>query len=193
MSPIDLRARCSRYFTWADLIERGETWARLQREGIAVPNVPQQGETFEALAALASALLDPLHDHFGAVELTYGFAGPSLTRHIPKRISPPHDQHASFERNTRGGLVCARGGAACDLRVPGVGTFAVARWIRDTLPFDRMYLYGDDRPLHLSHTKAPLGRIIAMRVGGRGHVPLDVTHRLWGDIEALLTGRTEGP
>lgn len=149
-------------------------------------NLPLRDETFEAIEALARTLLDPLRERFGAVEITYGFAGPALTKHIPKRISPPHDQHGGFERTARGSRVCERGGQSCDLRVPGVESLEVARWIRDTLPFDRMYLYAPDRPLHLSHASKGSRSIIAMRPGGRGTVPMDVTRRAWDEIASLL-------
>lgn len=186
MIRVDLQARCSAYFTWRDLIECGETFQRLRDEGRPVDNLPRAEESFDAVAKLAQTLLDPLHAHFGAVQLTYGFAGPALTKHIPGRISPPHDQHAGFEHNPRGGRVCRRDGQACDLRVPGRGALEVARWIRDALPFDRIYLYGDDRPLHLSFAAEPRGAIIAMRPGGGARVPLDVSRRSWDEIAALF-------
>ncbi len=189
MSEIDLRARCSKHFTWSDLIECGETWASLQREGEAVSNLPSRPETWEALGALARRLLDPLVDHFGAVRLTYGFAGPALTRRVPGRIAPSLDQHAGYEHNARGARVCPRGGQACDLCVPGVSSLVVGRWIREALPFDRMYLYGADRPLHVSDAIEPAGRVVAMRPGGRGRVPMDVTRRGLDEIEALFAAR----
>ncbi len=192
MIRVDLQARCSAYFTWRDLIECGETFHRLRGEGHPVDNLPRAEETWTALADLASTLLDPLRAHFGVVALTYGFAGPALTKHIPGRISPPHDQHAGFEHNARGARVCARDGQACDLHVPGRGSLEVARWIRDALPFDRIYLYGDDRPLHLSFAPEPRGAVIAMRPGGRARVPLDVSRRSWDEISALLTPRLPG-
>lgn len=187
MTTIDLRTLCSRYFTWADLIECGETWRRLQTEGRVVSNLPLRDETFAAIEGLARTLLDPLRERFGAVEITYGFAGPSLTKHIHRRISPPHDQHAGMEHNAKGALICARGGQSCDLRVPGVETFTVARWMRETLPFDSVYLYGSDRPMHLSYGATPRKQMIAMRLGGRARVPMNVSRRSWDDIERLLT------
>jgi hypothetical protein len=189
---VDLQARCSAYFTWRDLIECGETFHRLRDEGISVNNLPRTDESFAALAGLAQTLLDPLRAHFGVVQLTYGFAGPALTKHIARGISPPHDQHAGHEHNASGGRVCARDGQACDLRVPGRGALVVARWIRETLPFDRIYLYGDDRPLHLSFATEPRGAVIAMRPGGRARVPLDVSRRSWDEIAALLAPRPPG-
>lgn len=150
MPPYDLRARCSRYFTFAELIECGDTWRRLRSEGAAAPNLPALDVTWEGIARLAEVVLDPLHERFGRVEITYGFAGPSLTRHIRAGIAPTLDQHAGSELSPRGAVLCDRGGQACDLRVPGVSAFEVARWVRGSLPFDRMYLYGEGRPLHVS-------------------------------------------
>lgn len=186
MSVDVLRAQCARYFSFADLIECGDTWKRLAQQGATVPDLPSRDETWEGLAALARALLDPLHARFGRVELTYGFAGPALTRHIRGRICPPLDQHAGSELDARGRRVCARGGQACDLRVPGVDALTVARWVRENLPFDRMYLYGLDRPLHLSHAPEPVGKVFAMRPGSRGLVPCDVTRRAWDEVAARL-------
>lgn len=154
-----------------------------------MPNVPLREETFEAIAALARAILDPIRDRYGAVEITYGFAGPPLTRHVPGRISPPHDQHAGHELDARARPVCARGGQACDLRVPGVDSLEVAGWVRASLPFDRMYLYAPDRALHVSHAAAPAGAVFAMRAGGRGTVPCNVTRKGWDEVAALLAPR----
>lgn len=69
--------------------------------------------------------------------------------HVPGRIAPSLDQHAAWERTRTGRLVCPRRGAAVDLRVPGVDAGTVARVIT-TLPFDRLYFYGDELPLHVS-------------------------------------------
>ena len=183
---IDLRARCARYFTYADLIECGDTWQRLRREGNGVPNAPLRDESYEGIAALAATLLDPLVDHFGSVEITYGFAGPALTRHIARSIAPPLDQHAGSELNARGSLVCARRGQSCDLRVPGVDALTVAAWVRARLPFDRVYLYGLDRPLHVSHAPEPVGKVFAMCPGARGAVPRDMTRRGADEIAAMF-------
>lgn len=189
MIRVDLQARCSAYFTWRDLIECGETFHRLREAGRPVDNLPCAPESLAALASLAQTLLDPLHAHFGAVQLTYGFAGPPLTKHILRGISPPHDQHSGHESNARGARVCTRGGQACDLRVPGRGSLEVAQWIRASLPFDRIYLYGNDRPLHLSFASAPRGVVVAMRPGGRARVPLNVTRRGWDEIATLFAPR----
>ena len=166
---------CSERFRFSDLIACGETWSSLHREapGPIDAYLPKEPESWTALSALAVAILDPLADRFGAIELTYGFACPALTRHVHGRIAPGLDQHAAHERNRKGGLVCTRGGAAVDLRLPGMDAVEVARWIARSLAFDRMYLYGNDRPLHVSFGPERTGAIWTLRpVRGNYRVPV---------------------
>ncbi len=130
------------------------------------------------MEALDLALLQPLEEHFGFVGITYGFAGPDLVRAIRKRaaenlvgpnIAADKDQHAGHELNSRGKRICRRDGFAVDLLIPDRSSFEVAIWIEENLPFDRMYLYGPDQPLHLSWAPAPVGHVIRMgeRKNGR--------------------------
>lgn len=184
----DLRARCSRYFTFADLIECGETWRARREAGEPIANVPLRDDTFEGIASLAREILDPLQERFGVVTLTYAFAGPSLTRCIPGRIAPALDQHAGSELNVRGRIVCARRGQSCDLRVPGLGAFEVGQWIREHLEFDRMYIYGAANALHVSCGPAPSGSVYALVPRGERRVPREVTRRGWDEIAELLGG-----
>ena len=149
--PPDLDARCSRHLTWRQLLECGETWQRLASEGRAVHNLPQEPETWAGLLALATHLLDPLQDALGPIQLTYAFAGPALTRHIHGRIAPSLDQHAGSERRRSGQPICPRLGQAVDLQVAGRTADEVAEYIIANLPFDRLYFYGPDRPLHVSY------------------------------------------
>lgn len=142
----DLDMPCGANFRFRDLIECGETWQRTR-----VENTPKQPESYNALYALAINLLDPIIDYYGMVSLTYAFAGSKLTRHIPARIAPTLDQHAACELNRLGNLVCFRKGAAVDFIVEDEDMVEVARWIALHLPFDRMYVYGSDRPLHISY------------------------------------------
>ncbi len=135
---------------------------------------------------LAQKVLDPLHEEFGQVVLTYGFAGPTLTKRIEGNISPPHDQHAGSELNARGGLICKRLGQSCDLRVLEVNSFTVARWVAERLPFDRMYLYGPGRPLHVSHGPEGARKIYAMMRTETGKVPRDVTKAAWRQVVELF-------
>ncbi len=147
----DLDATCGRRLRYRDLIECGTTWhGRAAREA-PIDNVPRRAATYAALRALCEEVLDPLAEALGAPVLTYGFAGPALTRVIARGIAPRHDQHAACEVRRDGSLICSRSGAAVDLVIPGRAATEVARWIATHTRFDRIYLYGDDRPLHVSH------------------------------------------
>lgn len=115
----------------------------------------------------------------GRVVISYGFAGPDLTRHIKGRICPSLDQHAGSERSRRGGVICSRVGQAADFVVEGVSTAAVAEFLVSSVPFDRLYYYGADRPLHVSvgpqrnstivwMSRSRAGRLVPRVVGKAG-------------------------
>lgn len=141
-----VEAPASDHFTYRDLCECSETW-----RGARLENRPQAEETFSAIEALARQVLDPLVERFDQVTLTYGFASLALARAIGKGVAPRLDQHAGHERTAAGELICPRLGQAADLFVPGRSSWEVARFIVDETPFDRLYLYGEDRPVHVSH------------------------------------------
>jgi hypothetical protein len=107
--------------------------------------------TYNALHALAVHVLDPVIEYFGGIRLTYGFCSPLLGRHISRRVAPRLDQHACHEVGERGRRICTRDGAACDFIVDDEDMEEVAAWIAANVPFDRMYLYGRDKPLHVSY------------------------------------------
>jgi hypothetical protein len=165
----ELDEPASRYFTWRQLFHAGETFAALQQAGAAPANVPEHPASWNAFSALAQLLLDPLFERFGPLQITYGFAGPALTRHIRGRIAPALDQHAASEER-RERFICPRAGAAVDFRVPTISSAVVMDWIERSLPFDRLYFYGTDRPLHLSYH--PLGKrgVVEMRAGPSGRL-----------------------
>lgn len=141
----DLDAHCGTNFRYRDLIECGETW-----HGSRVDNVPDAAASYNSLCDLCISILDPVIEYFGAVELTYCFASANLTKHIPGRIAPELDQHAACEKARSGRPICSRGGAAVDFLVRDEDMHEVARWIAEHCSFDRIYLYGKDRPLHVS-------------------------------------------
>lgn len=172
---------CGRNFTYRQLIECGETQTRL---GIA--NLPKSPDTYNALHDLATQLLDPVVDYFGSIRLTYGFCSAELGKHITKRVAPELDQHASFECSGSGRPICLRGGAACDFIVDDEDMQEVADWIIERLPFDRLYFYGSDRPIHLSSapseareayamTKHASGRLVPRRYPAQGSGDLTVS------------------
>ena len=159
--PLD--QHCGAHLTFRDLIECGETQ---QATGIA--NTPVQPETYAALAHLVREVLDPVMDYYGGIDLSYGFAGAALARAVPGRNDPKRDQHAGYEYNTRGNRVCSRDGAAADFLVPDESMAEVACWIADHTPFDRLYYYGDDRPIHVSIGPEQRREIVHMRASENG-------------------------
>ena len=162
----DLDSPCGQYLTYRDLIECGETQA-----ATGFPNYPKQPDSYTALLELAKNLLDPVIDYYGMIRLTYGFCSPELSRKIPGRIAPKLDQHAACEWNRKGEPICSRLGAAADFIVEDEDMAEVARWIMANLPYDRLYYYGKDRPIHLSHSQNPAGEAWEMRVAGERRVP----------------------
>lgn len=163
---------CGKHFCFRNFFEAGETWAKHQ-----VDNVPRQEQTFAAIERLCRDVLDPLTERFGPIRITYGFAGPRLTRLVPGRIDKSLDQHAGHELKPRGdGPICPRGGQAVDLVRPGVSSVDLARWIADNTPFDRLYLYGPGRPLHVSVGPQESRAIVAMVEGPSGRrIPRKLT------------------
>lgn len=137
---------CGQHFAYRDLIECGETWERAR-----IPNVPKQPDTYNSLLMLASKVLDPVIEYFGMLKLTYGFASTTLTKEIHGRIAPHLDQHAGHELNRLGKPVCGRLGAAVDFIVEDEDMLEVAKWITENVPFDRLYVYGPSRPIHISY------------------------------------------
>lgn len=78
--------------------------------------------------------------------------------------------------NTRGNLICERKGAACDFIVPDENMLEVAQWIVQNTPFDRLYFYGNDKPLHVSYGDEHNRSIVLMLPGKSGRlVPKVVT------------------
>lgn len=158
----DLDTPCGRYFTYRQLIECGETQART-----GLLNLPKEPDSYTALYELATNILDPVIDYFGMIKLTYGFCSPELGRHIKGRIAPKLDQHAAHDFNRLGKPVCPRLGAAVDFLIEYENMEDVARWIMENLPFDRLYFYGPDRPIHVSYSASPHGEAWEMRPQGK--------------------------
>lgn len=175
----DLDEACGKHFTYRALVECGETWLTAAKSAIPIDNAPRAAESYEALRRLCDKVLDPLVDHFGPISLTYGFAGARLVRTIRRqrgRVQPQLDQHASFELNLRGNRICERGGAAADLVIAHTSARDAAAWLQANTDFDRIYFYGDEKPLHVSTSTSPAGQIIEMRSYGGRLVPR-VLHR----------------
>ena len=156
---------CGRFLTFRQLIECGETQTRS-----AVDNLPLQPESYNALADLAERVLDPVIDYFGMIRLTYGFCSAQLAKRVPARIHPRLDQHAAHERNRCGVPICRRLGAAADFIVDDIDMLEVAQWLIANTPFDRLYFYGGDKPIHVSYGPDHKREIVRMDRGNRGRL-----------------------
>ncbi len=156
----DLDDKCGLYFTYRQFIECGETWAKTK-----IDNLPQKPDSYNALFTLAKEILDPVINYYGMVELTYGFCSAKLAKAIPGRIAPKLDQHSAHELNRLKNPICSRLGAACDFIVSDEDMLEVAQWVVENTPFDRLYFYGNDKPIHVSIGPEEKGKIVVMRPG----------------------------
>uniref|UniRef100_UPI0025F6B75F DNA phosphorothioation-associated putative methyltransferase n=1 Tax=Thiocapsa sp. TaxID=2024551 RepID=UPI0025F6B75F len=161
----ELDAPCGRFLTYRHLIECGETQAAT---GLA--NRPEQPESYTALCDLATRVLDPVIEYFGMIRLTYGFCSAPLAKAIPGRIDPKRDQHAAHERNRLGHPICPRLGAAVDFLVEDEDMLEVARWVVAETPFDRVYFYGNDNPIHVSYGPEQSRQVVLMLPGPSGRL-----------------------
>ncbi|GLS00430.1 hypothetical protein GCM10007859_04360 [Brevundimonas denitrificans] len=177
MTARPLDAAASRHFTYRDLCECSEAWRRTR-----VDNQPRSEETYRAMEALAREVLDPLVERFGRVTLTYGFASPALARVIGRGVAPQLDQHAGHERNRAGRWICPRLGQAVDLFVPATSSRDVACFIVDETPFDRLYLYGAERPIHVSHGPDHSRAVTLVDRSGLRPLPRRLTRRSLADL-----------
>ena len=154
----NIDASCGANFKYRDFIECGETQQRL-----GLKNTPLNPETYNSLLSIANDVLDPVIDYFGAVQLTYGFSSAELTKNIGGRISPKLDQHAGHECNRIGKPICDRLGASVDFIVHDEDMLEVAQWVVMNCNFDRLYYYGQDRPIHVSVSSNPVREITIMQ------------------------------
>ena len=147
-----LQEKSSKYLAYGDLIEVGESFYKS-----TLSNMPEQLASYIALRDLSTILLDPIIDEFASIDISYGFCSHQLSKKITGRIAPKLDQHSAFENNRFGQRICKRDGAAVDFYVPKhkESMQIVADWIIENLPFDRLYFYGNNRPIHLSYADLP--------------------------------------
>lgn len=128
------------------------------------PYPKNQKETIPALQALCQHIIDPVIENFGRerFRLTYGFCSTDLKRSLNQkdpetgikngRVDPSRDQHMAHEVDRNGNYYCDRLGAACDFRIVGLESNRLIEWILEQeLPFDSLYYYGGDRPIHISY------------------------------------------
>ena len=165
--------KCSKFFTFNDLLKCSDTFKKHK----SLDNTPKEAKTFEWLSKLSTTILDPLVEQFGEIKLTYGFSSESLADEIKKNplpgIQPDIDQHASFELSNKGERICKRGGAACDILSKKTTAKELALWIMNHCDFDKIYFYGDHRPLHVSISEEMSGKIFLMKkIDGNKKIPI---------------------
>jgi hypothetical protein len=156
--------RCGENFRYRDLIQCSDTWQELNTSGMRIEHLPVQDKTWAAMRDICEKILDPVWKKFGSMKLTYGFASNELDKAVrerARRITKPAnttrngDQHAGCELNSRGKPICPRLGIAVDFKIEKFKSGVVATWIETNTPFNRLYYYSDDRPLHVSIGPGP--------------------------------------
>lgn len=158
---LNAKGYCSKNFSFEDFISCSETF-----QNISVENVPRLETSYKFIKSLANDILEPCLAKFGNLNLTYGFCSEKLSRAIKKGnggIHPPLDQHAGMELNANGNLICPRGGMAADFHCLPISSLQVAKFVVGKLPFDRLYYYGENRPIHVSVNSKPSSQIVIMR------------------------------
>ena len=166
----ELTAKIGRFFTMREFTQCSDAWKRLEAQGKAPANIPAAAETLREIERLAHEVLDRVVDHFGKIEITYGFCVPPLTRHVKDRIEPRIDQHAGHELNARGKRICERDGFAADFRVRGVDARDVAKFVIENCAFDRLYFYERGLPIHVSACAQPQGKVVLVHRPESGFV-----------------------
>ncbi len=150
-----------KYFTLEDFCTCTQTYKKYLNQ---IDPFPKNPATITALQQLNQIIVDPIIDYFSYsnFKLTYGFCSPDLKKYLNQkdpvtglkngRIDPARDQHMSHEINRRGNYYCTRLGAACDFFVVNLESDHLVDWILDRkLPFDSLYFYGKNRPIHISY------------------------------------------
>ncbi|MCT7985617.1 hypothetical protein NG796_20295 [Laspinema sp. A4] len=154
--------KIGKYLTLEEFCTCTQTYQTYKDQIHPFPNNPQ--ETIPAILALIEAIVDPVIDEFGPdrFRLTYGFCSKDLKRYLEKkdpitgkkngRVAPELDQHLAHEMNQKGKYYCQRLGASCDFLILDLSTTDLVDWIlTHQLPFDSLYFYGENRPIHISY------------------------------------------
>lgn len=135
-----------------------------QKYSAKISPFPKNIESIEAIKDLNKFIIDPIIDRFGVekFKLTYGFCSPKLKSYLEKkdpitskkngRIDSTRDQHMAHEINSNGKYYCDRLGASCDFLVIDKTSNVIVDWIlEEKIPFDSLYFYGKNRPIHISY------------------------------------------
>ncbi|HLO87564.1 MAG TPA: hypothetical protein VK203_21515 [Nostocaceae cyanobacterium] len=156
------KLKLGKYLTLEEFCTCTQTYQKYSQN---INPYPQNiSETIPALQELNKFIIDPVIDFFGIekFKLTYGFCSANLKKYLAKtdpitgqkngRVAPNLDQHMSYEINKNGKYHCERLGASCDFLILDLPTEQLVEWIlQNKLPFDSLYFYGTNRPIHISY------------------------------------------
>jgi len=173
-----LAVQLGKYLTLEDFCTCTHTY---QKYAVQIDPSPKNPDaTIPALKALNQFVVDPVIDCFGRdrFRLTYGFCSLDLRKYLGKgdpvtrvkngRSDPTRAQHMAYEVKGNGKYYCERLGAACDFLITDLASNAVVEWVlRSRVPFDSLYFYGADRPIHLSYGPQQKRDIWAFTDGGQ--------------------------
>lgn len=161
------RVRLSKYFYMRNFLnsEIGNFYG--------VPNIPEDPDL--AIAAgrgLATELLDPLHETFGAVEIRSGYRSPTLNHFGATEVRP--QKCAANEKNYAGHIwdrrdAEGRMGATVSIVIPwfadryqeGRDWRDLAWWAHDHLPYHEMYFFPKLAAFNLTWREVPAHRILS--------------------------------
>ncbi len=153
--------KLGKYLTLEDFCTCTQTY---QKYATQIDPIPKNSQSINALKDLNQYIIDPVIKYFGKekFKLTYGFCSTDLKRFLNKkdpntgikngRIDPSRDQHMAHEIKQNGKYYCQRLGAACDFLIVDFDSNELVKWIlKQQLPFDSLYFYGKERPIHISY------------------------------------------
>ncbi len=159
---MNLVIRLRKYLTLEDFCTCTNTYRRYVEQ--IDPSPKNSDATLSALKALNQFILDPVIGCFGRdrFQLTYGFCSSDLRKYLDRkdpftevkngRIDPTRDQHMAHKVKSSGKYYCERLGAACDFLITDLASVQLVEWVlRARLPFDSLYFYGTNRPIHISY------------------------------------------
>ncbi len=160
-NPGMMEVKVGKYLSLEEFCTCSQTY---QKYAELINPFPQNEESLRAIADLNQWIIDPVIDFFGRekFKLTYGFCSSDLKKFLQKkdpitglkngRVAPEIDQHLACEVKKNGKYYCERLGAACDFLIVNCGSDRLVEWIlSQELPFDSLYFYGKNRPIHISY------------------------------------------
>jgi hypothetical protein len=137
----------------------------LSKHPATLSNIPSVSSK-PFLEMLIGEILIPTEREYVALTITYGFTSSKLAAYIAKHSSsgtaPQLDQHAVCELNSKNNEISKRTGSACDFIVPNQSMAEITRFIVKNLNFDRIYYYGNNRPIHVSISDTPIKHLQIM-------------------------------